>query len=78
MTAYAPKQIGYKHNAYTARMQLACMDHNIHLDRPQLQRQDGTLVFCRKWSKRCGRWTAVPVYAPKEYNYIDGMKKCSY
>ena len=73
MTAYAPKRIGYKHDAYVARMQLACLDHNTQCNRPQLQRKDGTLVFSCKWSKRSGRWHAVPVYSKKKYEYVPGM-----
>ena len=64
MTAYAPKRIGYKHDGYVVRMEAAYIDHNSHLDRPQLMTKDGKLVFTRKWSKRSARWHDVPVPYP--------------
>ena len=68
MTMYAPKRTGYKHDGYTARMQLTCLDHNTYCKR---RRKDGTLVSC-KWSKRTGRLCAVPVYTKKDYAHIPG------
>ena len=73
MTTYAPKRIGYKHDAYVARMQLACLDHNAHVGRPHLKRKDGTLVYNWKLSKRYGPWCAIPVYERKKYEYVTGM-----
>ena len=73
MMAYAPKCLEYRHEGYRARMQLACMDHNAHCNRPQLTRKDGTLVFCRKWSKKCGQWSAIAVPSRKTYDYVPGM-----
>ena len=70
--AYLPKRIGYKHDAYVAREQLAYLDHNHHLGRAQLHTQDGRPVFTRKWSKRSSRWTLVSVPVPKTYSYIPG------
>ena len=73
MTAYAPKRIGYKHDGYVARMEAAYIDHNSHLDRPQLTTKDGKLVFTRKWNKRSARWHDVPVPTPKTYPYAAGV-----
>ena len=70
MTAYAPKRIGYKHDGYVARMESAYIDHNSHLDRPQMTTKDGWKVFSRKWSKRSARWHDVPVPSPKTYTYM--------
>ena len=73
MLSYAPKRIGYKHDAYVARMQLAYLDHNEHLNRPQLTNKSGNPVFTRRWGKRTSQWHAVPVPVPKQYPYVAGM-----
>ena len=73
MLSYAPKRIGFKHDAYVARMQLAYLDHNNHLNHPTLKNKDGHEVYTRKWGKRSARWHMVPVPIPKKYDYIPGM-----
>ena len=72
MLSYAPKRIGFKHDDYVARMQLAYLDHNSHLNCPILKNKDGLEVYTRKWGKRSARWHMVPVPAPKKYEYIPG------
>ena len=69
---YCSKRIGYRNDAFISRHQLACMDYNTHVERVQLKRKDGTLVFGRRWGKRTKRWHAVPVPVPKTYSYIPG------
>ena len=68
--SYSPKRIGYKHGAYVARVQLAYLDHNHHLGRPQLVAKNGKPVFTKKWGKRTSRWHVVPIPAAKTYSYI--------
>lgn len=72
MLAYAPKRLGYKHDAYTTRMELAYLDHNAHLNRPQLANKSGEPVYTRRWGKRTKHWHCVPVPTPKDYGYTSG------
>ena len=76
MLSYAPKRIGYKHDAYVARMELAFLDHNHHLARPQLVTKNGEMVYTRKWGKRTSKWHIVPVPVTKIYSYMPG--KCTF
>ena len=71
--SYAPKRIGYKHDAYVARVQLAFIDHNSHLSRQQLKTKDGKPVYTRKWGRRTSQWHVVPIPVPKTYSYVPGM-----
>ena len=71
--SYAPKRIGYKHDAYVARVQLAFIDHNYHLDRQQLTTQDGKPVYTRKWGRRTSQWHVVPIPVSKTYSYVPFM-----
>ena len=74
--SYSPKRIGYKHDAYVARVQLAYLDHNHHLGRSQLLTKDVKPVFTRKWGRRTARWHVVPIPVIKTYSYIP-RKFCS-
>ena len=76
--SYAPKRIGYKHDAYVARVQLAFIDHNKHLNRPQLKTRDGKLVYTRKWGRRTSKWQVVPIPVSKTYSYMPGMVHTGY
>eukprot|EP00794_Sanderia_malayensis_P012427 gene12427-13712_t len=69
---YCPKRIGYKHDAFTSRYQLAYIDYNHHSGRSQMKTKGGELVYMRKWGKRTKNWHVVPVAEPKKYNYIKG------
>ncbi|XP_057291839.1 uncharacterized protein LOC130614426 [Hydractinia symbiolongicarpus] len=68
--AYCPKRIGYKNDAYITRHQLAYLDFNGHLNRGQLQKKDGSLVYVRRYGKRTKQWFLVAVPKPKDYIYI--------
>ena len=68
--SYAPKRIGYKHDAYVARVQLAFIDHNSHLNRQQLKTKDGKPVYTRKWGRHTSQWHVVPIPVPKTYSYV--------
>ncbi|XP_066925524.1 uncharacterized protein [Clytia hemisphaerica] len=70
---YTPKRIGYKNESYISRGQLTVLDHNRHLNRPQLKRKDGTPVFSSSFGKRSKQWYVVPVPVPKTYSYIPEM-----
>eukprot|EP00794_Sanderia_malayensis_P001873 gene1873-2116_t len=63
---YCPKRIGYKHDAFTTRHQLAYIDYNHHSGRSQMKTKGGELVYMRKWGKRTKNWHVVPVAEPKK------------
>ena len=70
---YCSKRIGYKNDAFVTRTQLAYLDYNSHLNRPQLERKDGTLPFGRRFGKRTKMWYATPVPVAKSYSYVPGI-----
>lgn len=55
--------------AFTGRIILAVLDHNIHVFRPFAFTKAGKQRYDRKYSKRTKKWHVQPVKAPKEYNY---------
>lgn len=55
---------------YVARVQFAFIDHNKHLNRPQLKTRDGKLVYTRKWGRRTSKWQVVPIPVSKTYSYM--------
>ena len=63
---------------YVARVQFAFIDHNKHLNRPQLKTRDGKLVYTRKWGRRTSKWQVVPIPVSKTYSYMPGMVHTGY
>ena len=54
---------------------LAGLDHNIHIDRPVKQPQEGTVYYHRVWRKRTKHWDVIPVKVSKGYHYIPELIK---
>ena len=71
---YASKRYSFQNESFTTRGYLAAIDHNMHVNRPYLYTKSGKPVYCRKYSKRSGRWTVWQVKAPKEYKYISYLQ----
>jgi hypothetical protein len=70
MLVYAPKRIHFGYEGMRARMLLAAIDHNHHVDRkPKLNRK-GEVQVSRKWSKRGKKWIMVHKCEKKTYNYV--------
>lgn len=65
----------YRNQAYHARIQLAVLDHNNHLDRQEAHNRDGRVIYARKFRKQTKKWDAAPVMNNKEYTYIPQLLK---
>lgn len=73
--AYNPKRFAFQNQAYVARMQLAVLDYNAHLQRDTAKNKKGEIVYQRKYRKQTKKWDVTPVRTKKEYRYIDELKK---
>ena len=65
----------YRNQAYHARIQLAVLDHNHHIDRQEAHKKDGGAMYARKFRKQTKKWDATPIMTSKEYNYIPELLK---
>jgi len=65
---YSPKRIGYKHDAYIVRVQLAYLDYNHHLGRSQLVTKNGKPLYTRKKNRHSPRWNVVSIPVAKLYS----------
>lgn len=64
-----------RNQAYHARIQLAVLDHNNHIDRQEAQNRDGGVIYARKFRKQTKKWDATPLMKSKEYKYIPLLLK---
>ena len=53
-----------------ARVQLAVLDHNAHVERPTATNSRGEQIYHRKYRKQSKKWDATPVKDTKHYKYI--------
>ena len=63
-----------RYAAYKARCQLAAIDYNKHLGRPTKKRDDGSVVYWKKYSKRTKNHFVVEGRQPKSYSYIPDLQ----
>ena len=59
-----------RNQGYEARVKLAVLDHNAHLERRHLTKPDGTKIYHRKYRKQTKKWDITPVLESKKYDYI--------
>lgn len=71
---YNPKRFAFQNQAYVARMQLAVLDYNAHLQREIAKNKQGGVVYQRKYRKQTKKWDVTPVRTKKEYKYMDKLK----
>lgn len=64
-----PFKLVCRWDAFQARVILAALDHNLHLKRKTLSRQDGSTRYHRKWSPRSKRWYVSERKEEKDYKY---------
>lgn len=64
-----------RNQAYIARMQLAVLDHNAHINRAKYKNTSGDDVFYRKYRKASKVWDVTPALLKKEYKYIPQLMK---
>ena len=63
-----------RNQAYVARMQLAVLDYNDHLQQEIAKNKQGEVVYQRKYRKQTKKWDVTPVRTKKEYKYMDKLK----
>lgn len=74
---YCPKQNSFTYDSYHIRNMLAILDHNNHVGRAVLVREDGEPYAQAQVSRRTKQWVAYEKKCPKEYKYIpDLMVAC--
>ena len=56
--------------AYLARVQLAVLDHNMHVEREIATTAEGDQRYHRKYRKQSKKWDVTPVKVKKDYKYI--------
>ena len=66
----------YRNQSYHTRIQLAVLDHNAHLDRPQAQSKHGEYMYSRKFHKQTKKWDTTPTLTKKKYEYLPELIDC--
>ena len=70
----------YRNQAYHARIQLAVLDHNHHIDKQEAHNKDCGLMYARKFRKQAKKWDATPLMMSKDISEllkeIEGTKTC--
>ena len=69
LTKYCPKRIHFRYNGMVARTQLAILDHNNNVGRPQTVDDDGEGRYKIVFPKATKCWIAKPIYESKSYLY---------
>ena len=59
-----------RNQGYEARVKLAALDHNAHLQREQVTNDKGEKTYHRKYRKQTKQWDVTPVMENKKYEYI--------
>ena len=68
----------FRDSAYKARIQLAVLDHNSHVDRnPKQHSHTQNYQYHRRYRKQSRNWDVVKVLEAKEYKYIQYIPELS-
>ena len=70
---YCHKLQHYSYDGMRARTQLAILDHNRNVGRPQAQTKEGALKHKFVCPKGTGRWVAKPQYEHKSYQFVNDL-----
>jgi len=62
-----------RNQGYEARIKLAVLDHNAHLQRTQVTNLKGDKIFHRKYRKQTKKWDVTPVLEDKKFEYIPDL-----
>jgi len=62
------KWLFVRNQSYNARIQLAVLDYNAHLDHGQAKNKEGNVIYNRKFQKQTKKWDATPSLVSKKYN----------
>ncbi|XP_055003986.1 uncharacterized protein LOC129407298 [Boleophthalmus pectinirostris] len=71
---YAGKRFAFSKKVYEARVYLASLDYNSHLNRGPRRKKDGSTQKAKLYSKRTKMWRLYTYKAPKEYKYIPDLQ----
>ena len=63
----------FRNQSYHARVQLAVLDHNAHLDKQHLHNKDSDHIYSCKFRKQTKKWGTTPTLKKKKYEYIPGL-----
>ncbi|XP_065133775.1 uncharacterized protein [Paramisgurnus dabryanus] len=67
---YASKRFCFSPPVYAARVMLAGLDHNHHVDRPAKRRADGSIQYGKVYNKKSRKWSLYTLKVEKDYSYI--------
>ncbi|XP_063076993.1 uncharacterized protein LOC134466993 [Engraulis encrasicolus] len=70
---YAEKRLHFSYDSMRARSQLAILDHNNNLERPQATTQDGQARYKAAYSKQSQQWVAKPIYEGTTQTFRDDL-----
>ncbi|KAM6903766.1 uncharacterized protein PEZ65_018557 [Lycodopsis pacificus] len=71
---YASRRFALSPAEYEARVLLAALDYNSHLNRPLVLTNDGKKKFKRLYRKHTRRWSVYAVRTLKTYGYIGDLQ----
>ncbi|XP_020786323.2 uncharacterized protein LOC110165467 [Boleophthalmus pectinirostris] len=74
VSMYAGKRFAFSKKVYEARVHLASLDYNNHLNREPRRRKDGSTQKGKLYNKRTKTWHLYTHKAPKEYKYIPDLQ----
>ncbi|XP_039506908.1 uncharacterized protein LOC120470612 [Pimephales promelas] len=71
---YASKRYAFSPPVYEARILLAALDYNYHLNRPTLKTLDGKEIFKKLYKKNARRYSVYAMKTEKTYRYISELQ----
>ena len=63
----------FRNESYTARIRLAVIDYNAHVERPIATNKEGEVIYHRKYRKQTKKWDITPVRCQKKYSYMKDL-----
>ncbi|KAL7405340.1 hypothetical protein ABVT39_027446 [Epinephelus coioides] len=67
---YASKCFCFSPPMYAARVMLAGLDYNHHVDRPAKRMADGSIQYGKVYNKKSRKWSLYTLKVEKDYSYI--------
>ncbi|XP_073341823.1 uncharacterized protein [Pagrus major] len=71
---YASKRFSFSPPVYAARVMLAVLDYNHHVDRPVKKRTDGSIQYGKVYNKKSKKWSLYTEKVEKDYSYIPDLQ----
>ncbi|XP_076100577.1 uncharacterized protein LOC143069695 isoform X1 [Mytilus galloprovincialis] len=73
ISAYNSEPHVYRPDMYRVRNQLAALDHNIHIGRPALTKDNGAPRFQREFNQKSSRWSVQEIKVKKRYPHLSAV-----